>query len=63
MLITDSKCFELHECVECITIVTGRDPGKDVLALLLTMSIEMMDGTKRYMDEVIGEIDDDKDNI
>ena len=63
MLLTGNKHFELHKCVKRLTIVTGGDHSKGVLTMLLTMHIEMMDSAKRHMDELIGEIDYDKDNI
>ena len=63
VLLTGNKHFELHKCVKRLTIETGGDHRKGALTILLTIHIEMMDGAKRCMNELIAEIDHDKNNI
>lgn len=44
-------------------IVAGGNHRKGAFSILLRMRIEMIDGSKRHVDEVISEIECDDENI
>ena len=51
----DNNYFSNYQDVAFATIVVGGDYGKVGFTMLLAMHIEMIDGSKRHVDEVIGE--------
>ena len=63
ILLTDDKYFSSYDNVRHLTIATGGDHGKGSFTVFLTMHIEMRDVTKRHMDEVIGKIENNQDNV
>ena len=63
MLCTDNNHFANHQDMVLATTFVGGDHRKGAFAMLLTMCIEMTDRRKRHVDEVIGEIDCNNDNV
>ena len=61
-LLTDKNCFENYEDASFVTIFKGGDYGKGSFTMLLTMHTESTD-EKRYLDEVVREIDSEEDNV
>ena len=62
-LMTDANFFDDYKDMSHVTIVIGGDHGKGTFTILLTMCVEPGVNKKRYLDEVIGEIDSDQDNM
>ena len=60
---TDANDFDNCKDTPCVAIIIGEDHGKGDFAMLLTMCAESDSNKKRCLDEVIGDIDSDKDNM
>ena len=49
--------FGNYQGILYVAIMIGGDHSKDSFTMLLTMHVEYSDNQKRYIDEVIGEIE------
>ena len=63
LLMTDANVFDNCKDTSHVEIVIRGDYGKGAFAMLLTKYVESGGNKKRHLDEVVGEIDSDQDNM